>query len=100
MDNISKVTKEDVQRVARESLNNDKFITVVLGNQKAFDKPLNTLGEVTHDVTIPSDNSGRDAVVHGASPPSGIFDDVDQIRRCEISAFEYWSLRISSTSPN
>ena len=57
MDNISKVTKEDVQRVARESLNNDKFITVVLGNQKAFDKPLNTLGEVTTiDVTIPSNN--------------------------------------------
>ena len=57
MDNIGKVTKEDVQRVARQSLNNDKFITVVLGNQKAFDKPLNTLGEITTiDVTIPADN--------------------------------------------
>ena len=58
MENISKVTKEDVQRVARQSLNNDKFITVVLGNPKAFDKPLNTLGEVTTiDVTIPSSDN-------------------------------------------
>lgn len=54
MDNIRKVTKEDVQRVARQSLVNDKFITVVLGNQKDFDKPLSTLGQVTTiDVAIP-----------------------------------------------
>jgi zinc protease len=56
MENIRKVTKEDVQRVAGQSLNNDKFITFVLGNQKDFDKPLTTLGEVTTiDVTIPED---------------------------------------------
>lgn len=56
MENIRKVTKEDVQRVAGQYLNNDKFITIVLGNQKDFDKPLSTLGEVTTvDVTIPAD---------------------------------------------
>jgi zinc protease len=54
MDNIGKVTKEDVQRVARQALDGDKFITLVLGNQKGFDKPLDTLGKVTPiDVTIP-----------------------------------------------
>jgi zinc protease len=57
MENIGKVTKEDVQRVARQSLDNDKFITVVLGNAKNFDKALDTLGKVTPiDVSIPPDN--------------------------------------------
>ena len=56
MENIRKVTKEDVQRVARQALDKDKFVTLVLGNQKDFDKPLSTLGEVTTvDVTIPAD---------------------------------------------
>jgi len=57
MENIGKVTKEDVQRVARQSLDNDKFITLVLGNPKNFDKPLDTLGKVTPiDVSIPPEN--------------------------------------------
>ena len=57
MENIGKVTKEDVQRVARQSLDNDKFITLVLGNLKNFDKPLDTLGKVTPiDVSIPPEN--------------------------------------------
>jgi zinc protease len=57
MDNIRRMTKEDVQRVARQALNNDKFITVILGNQKGFDKPLSTLGQVTPiDVTIPPEH--------------------------------------------
>jgi zinc protease len=55
--NIGKVTKEDVQRVARQALDTDKFITLVLGNQKSFDKALDTLGKVTSiDVSIPSEN--------------------------------------------
>jgi zinc protease len=57
MENIGRVTKEDVQRVARQSLDNDKFITLVLGNSKNFDKALDTLGKVTPiDVSIPPDN--------------------------------------------
>jgi len=56
MENIRKVTKEEVQRVASPSLNNEKFITLVLGIEKDLGKPLSTPGEVTNvDVTIPAD---------------------------------------------
>jgi zinc protease len=52
-DNIGKVTKADVERVARQYLNNDKFVVLVMGHEKDFDKPLSTLGQVTPiDVTI------------------------------------------------
>lgn len=43
---IDKVTAEALQRTARRYLSPDKAVTLVLGNEKTFDKPLSTLGAV------------------------------------------------------
>ena len=51
---IAKVTRADVLRVAKHHLRPDRFVIVVLGNEKKFEQPLSTLGPVTQiDVTIP-----------------------------------------------
>ena len=53
-ENIGKVTREDVGRVARQYLKPEQFIVLVLGNTKDFDRPLSTLGPVKDvDITIP-----------------------------------------------
>jgi predicted Zn-dependent peptidase len=46
LDNISKVTLEDVKRVAKDYLHPDKSLIVVVGNGKDFDTPLSEFGEV------------------------------------------------------
>lgn len=43
---IDQVTAEGLQRTARLYLFREKAVTLVLGNEKAFDKPLSTLGDV------------------------------------------------------
>jgi len=45
-DNISRVTKDDVLRVAQKYLHPERLVIVVVGNEKQFDKPLATLGPV------------------------------------------------------
>jgi len=51
---IRQVTREDVQRVARQHLKPDQFAILVLGRQKDFDQPLSALGPVQEiDITIP-----------------------------------------------
>ena len=53
-ENIGKVTREDVGRVAKQYLKPEQFIVVVLGNTKDFDQPLSALGPVKNvDITIP-----------------------------------------------
>jgi len=53
-DNIEKVTKEDVARVARQYLKPDQLAILVLGKEKGFEPPLSTLGKVTPvDIRIP-----------------------------------------------
>jgi predicted Zn-dependent peptidase len=44
--NIGRVTKEDVLRVARKYLRPEVLTLVVVGDEKRFDKPLSTFGEV------------------------------------------------------
>jgi len=44
---IAAVTREDVLRAAQKHLHPDAFKLVVVGDQKAFDKPLATFGTVT-----------------------------------------------------
>jgi zinc protease len=52
--NIEKVTKADVDRVAKQFLLVDKLTVLVVGKEKSFEQPLSTLGKVTTiDVTIP-----------------------------------------------
>ena len=54
MAGIRQVTKADVKRVAAEYLHPDKFTLIAVGKARDFDKPLNTLGDVTEvDITIP-----------------------------------------------
>ena len=45
-DNIARVSRDDVLRVARKYLHPDRMSLVVVGNDKKFDKPLTTLGPV------------------------------------------------------
>lgn len=53
-DNIEKVTREDVFRVAKKYLHPDQVRILVVGKDQDFDEPLSVLGEVnTIDVTIP-----------------------------------------------
>jgi len=52
---VEKVTKDDVQRVAKKYLQPDKVRILVVGNPKDFDEPLSVLGKVnTIDITIPT----------------------------------------------
>lgn len=52
-DNIARVTREDVLRVARKYLQPEEMILVVVGDRKKFDKPLATLGNVAEIVPDP-----------------------------------------------
>ena len=55
MAGIREVTKGGCQRVAAEYLHPDKFTLIAVGKASDFDKPLDTLGDVTEvDITIPS----------------------------------------------
>ncbi len=45
-DKVAQVTREDVERVAKEYLHPDQFVILVVGNAKKFDQPLSTLGPV------------------------------------------------------
>ena len=45
-DNIARVTKQDVLRVARKYLHLDAINLVVVGDRKKFDQPLSTFGSV------------------------------------------------------
>ena len=45
-DNIARVTKEDVLRVAKKYLHPEALKLVVVGDAKRFDKPLSTFGKV------------------------------------------------------
>ena len=44
--NIARVTKDDVLRVARTYLHPDGMVTVVVGDEKKFDRPLSVFGPV------------------------------------------------------
>jgi zinc protease len=51
---IRKVTKADVERVAKLNMKSDQFAILVLGKEKDFEAPLANLGKVTRiDITIP-----------------------------------------------
>ncbi|HET6267534.1 MAG TPA: pitrilysin family protein, partial [Acidobacteriota bacterium] len=53
-ENVEKVTKADVLRVAQKYVHPDQVRILVLGRDKDFDEPLSTLGKVNEiDVTIP-----------------------------------------------
>jgi len=43
-DHLAKVTRDQVAQVARRRINPDRLVILVVGNDKAFDKPLSSLG--------------------------------------------------------
>ena len=45
-DKLSRVTKDDVLRVARTYLHPDAMVVTVVGNEKTFDQPLSAFGKV------------------------------------------------------
>lgn len=63
---IEEVDVQDVERVAREYLEPDRFTLLVVGNPDEFDRPLASFGEVTEvDVTIPKPPSARSTEADG-----------------------------------
>jgi zinc protease len=53
-ESVSRVTAEDVLRVAREHLRPDDLVILAVGREDDFDAPLTTLGKVeTIDISIP-----------------------------------------------
>ena len=69
---IEKVTAADVERVAKKYVHPDQLAVLVVGNQKDFEKPLSTLGEVrTIDVTIPEPGSTTKPAAAAAAAPAG-----------------------------
>jgi zinc protease len=57
--NVEKVTREDVLRVARAHLKPDQVQILAVGRPDDFDEPLSTLGSVNEiDVTIPQPKQG------------------------------------------
>jgi zinc protease len=61
--NVEKTTRADVLRVAKQYLGDPaRFVTLVLGNSKEFDKPLTTFGKVSSvDIAIPEPNDAPTA---------------------------------------
>jgi len=55
-DNVMKVTREDIKRVAQEYLQTEKFVLVIVGDSMKFDKPLSEFGTVNE---IKLGNSGK-----------------------------------------
>lgn len=45
-DNVAKVSKDDILRVAKKYLHPDRLIIVAVGDETLFEEPLNTLGKV------------------------------------------------------
>ena len=53
-ENVEKVTREDVLRVARKHLRHDKMQVLAVGRPQDFDEALSVLGPVREiDITIP-----------------------------------------------
>jgi zinc protease len=59
-ENIAKVTKADVLRVAKQYWQPEKMAIVILGKSADFDQPPSSLGPVTNiDITIPKPKSAQ-----------------------------------------
>lgn len=57
---LQKVTPADIERVARKYLHPEKLSILVVGNEKGFERGLNTLGKVIPvDVSIPQKKPGK-----------------------------------------
>ena len=70
---IQQVTAADLVRVAQKYVQPNQFSVLVVGNEKDFDKPLNTAGTVTKiDVAIPEPGAAPAGGKPAASNPEGV----------------------------
>lgn len=70
---LTKVTLDDVKRVAQKYLNPAGFALLIVGKSAEFDSPLTTLGQVTNlDVSIPPPPPGLLGPRPGSPPPGGM----------------------------
>ena len=91
MSGIRAVTQADVKRVASEYLHPDKFALIAVGKSSDFDKPLNSLGDVTEvDIAIPPPSpdpvpdAGEEAVTKGKEILAYVIEahgGIDNIKR-------------------
>jgi zinc protease len=80
---IEAVTAADVERVAKKYVHPDQLAVLVVGNEKDFDKPLATVGNVTPiDVTIP-DGSPKPSAAPAAAPASTTADAAALVRKVQ-----------------
>jgi len=71
---IQKVTAADLAAVAKKYVHPDQFRVLLLGNEKDFEKPVSSLGQVTKlDITIPEPGAAATAPSGSAAPvpPAG-----------------------------
>ncbi|HJQ37983.1 MAG TPA: pitrilysin family protein [Thermoanaerobaculia bacterium] len=69
--NIEKVTAADVERVAKKYVQPDQLALLVVGNEKDFEKPLSSLGNVTTiDIAIPEPGSSGGAKPAASAAPA------------------------------
>ncbi len=69
--NIEKVTAEDLARVAKKYVKPDQLAVLVVGNEKDFEKPLSTLGNVTAiDITIPEPGAAPKPAAGATAAPA------------------------------
>ncbi len=81
---IEKVTAADVERVAKKYVNPTQLAVLVVGNEKDFDKPLKTLGDVTPiDITIPEATSSTPKAAAGAAPAATSAEGSALIRKVQ-----------------
>ena len=52
LNNIRKVTADDIMRVAKKYLNPDELTILIVGNPKEFDKPLKSLGTKVTEIEL------------------------------------------------
>lgn len=79
---IEKVTAADVERVAKQYVHPDQLAILVVGNQKDFEKPLSTLGNVqTIDVTIPEPGMTSASSPKAAAPTGSNAEGTELLKK-------------------
>jgi predicted Zn-dependent peptidase len=73
-DSVAKVTREDIQRVAKKYLHPDSLVLLAVGKQERFEQPLSTFGKVTTIILEEADIEARPSMER----PAKIFRETSQ----------------------
>ena len=84
---IDSVTKADILRVAKERLQADKLVYLVVGKPAEFGKPLSTLGPVTElDITIPEPKAKAPEATPAAAGPKSAASAKELLLKAQAAA--------------